>query len=68
MMARALFQEIQTPLDQFEVRNLLSIEAPVLANLHLILTNIGLYLTAGALLVLALNVFATNNNKVVSNN
>jgi F-type H+-transporting ATPase subunit a len=67
-MPKTLFQLIQTPLDQFEVRNLLSFDAPVLANLHLTLTNIGLYLTVGALLVLALNVFATNNNKVVSNN
>ena len=67
-MPKVLFSEISTPLDQFEVRDLISLDAPVLANLHLTITNIGLYLTIGALLVLALNVFATNNNKIVSNN
>ena len=67
-MKKTLFIQIPSPLDQFEVRNLISVDAPVLANLHLSITNIGLYLTVGALLVLAINVVATNNNKVVSNN
>jgi F-type H+-transporting ATPase subunit a len=44
------------------------LDAPILANLHISLTNIGLYLTIGAILVLTLNVLATNYNKVVSNN
>jgi F-type H+-transporting ATPase subunit a len=62
------FTTIPSPLDQFEIRNLLSLDAPILANLHISLTNIGLYLTIGAILVLTLNVLATNYNKVVSNN
>jgi len=62
-----LFTEISSPLDQFEIRNLLSIDAPILANLHISLTNIGLYLTVGMLLILLLNLLATNYNKVVSN-
>ena len=57
-----------SPLDQFEIRNLLSLDAPIFNNLHLSLTNIGLYLTIGTLSILALNVLATNYNKVVSNN
>jgi F-type H+-transporting ATPase subunit a len=60
------FTDISSPLDQFEIRNLLSIDAPVLANMHLSLTNIGLYLTIGAFLILSLNVLATNYNKIVS--
>lgn len=59
---------ITSPLDQFEVRDLLSLDAPLLGNLHLSLTNIGLYLVIGLFLVLSLNVLATNYNKVVSNN
>jgi F-type H+-transporting ATPase subunit a len=59
---------IASPLDQFEVRNLLSLDAPIFGNLHLSLSNIGLYLTIGAFTVLILNVLATNYNKVVSNN
>lgn len=60
-------EEITNPLDQFEIRNLIGLDAPVLANLNLSLTNIGLYLTLGAIIGLGLNTFATNFNKVVSN-
>ena len=67
-MFNFLYTTIPSPLDQFEIRNLLSLDAPILANLHISLTNIGLYLTIGAILVLTLNVLATNYNKVVSNN
>ena len=66
-MPKYLFTEISSPLDQFEIRNLLSIDAPILANIHISLTNIGLYLTIGAFLIFSLNVLATNYNKVVSN-
>jgi F-type H+-transporting ATPase subunit a len=67
-MSNNLFTEITSPLDQFEIRNLLSLDAPVLGNLHISLTNIGLYLTIGTLLILTMNVLATNYNRVVSNN
>jgi hypothetical protein len=67
-MSKFLYTDIPSPLDQFEIRNLLSLDAPILGNLHISLTNIGLYLTIGAFLVLTLNVLATNYNKVVSNN
>jgi len=66
-MLNFLYTTIPSPLDQFEIRNLLSLDAPILANLHISLTNIGLYLTIGAILVLTLNVLATNYNKVISN-
>jgi F-type H+-transporting ATPase subunit a len=62
------YTEIPSPLDQFEIRNLLSLDAPILGNLHISLTNIGLYLTIGSLLILILNVLSTNYNKIVSNN
>lgn len=58
---------VLSPIDQFEVRELLSLDSPILANLHLSYTNIALYLTAGALIGLTLNLLATNYNKVVSN-
>jgi F-type H+-transporting ATPase subunit a len=66
-MANLFHTAITSPLDQFEIRNLLSLDAPIFGNLHLSLTNIGLYLTIGAFSVLTLNVLATNYNKVVSN-
>jgi len=62
-----LYTEICSPLDQFEIRNLLSVNAPILGNIQLSITNIGLYLVTGTFLILSLNFLATNNNKVVSN-
>lgn len=58
---------IVSPLDQFEIRNLISLDVPVLLDLHLSITNIALYLSLGAFVVLALNLVATNNNKIISN-
>ena len=66
-MSNYLFTEVSSPLDQFEIRNLLSIDAPILANVHFGITNIGLYLTIGAFLILSLNLLGTNYNKIVSN-
>jgi len=66
-MSNYLFTEITSPLDQFEIRDLLSLDAPILANLHISLTNIGLYLTIGTFLTLSLNALTTNNNRLVSN-
>jgi F-type H+-transporting ATPase subunit a len=66
-MNNNLYTEITSPLDQFEIRNLLSLDAPILGNLHISITNIGLYLVIGTFLILSLNILATNFNKVVSN-
>ena len=62
-----LFTEIRSPLDQFEIRDILNLEI-LGGNLHLSLTNIGLYLTIGCVLVLGLSILSTNYNKLVSNN
>ena len=56
-----------SPLDQFEIRSLLSLNAPIFGNLNISITNIGLYLTIAALTVLALNVLAINYKKLVGN-
>jgi len=66
-MLNYLFTEVSSPLDQFEIRNLLSIEAPILGNMQISITNIGLYLTIGAFLILSLSLLAVNYNKIVSN-
>ena len=61
-----MFNLVLSPLDQFEVRDLLS--ANLLGNLHLSLTNIGLYLTIGTVIILTYSLLATNNNKIIPNN
>ena len=54
ILVEILFNEITSPLDQFEVRNFISLDIPLLANIHLSLTNIGYYLTLGAFIALSL--------------
>ena len=66
-MFSTLFTEIRSPLDQFEVRDILNLEV-LGGNLHLSLTNIGFYLIIGGLITLILSLVATNYNKLVSNN
>jgi len=61
------FQDIISPLDQFEIRNLISIHAPVIGNMSLSITNIALYLTIGGYLIVMISVLSTNNNKLVPN-
>jgi F-type H+-transporting ATPase subunit a len=61
------FLNLISPLDQFEIRDLISLNAPVLGNLSLSLTNIGLYLTLGGYLVFILSLVGNNNEKIVSN-
>ena len=58
---------IISPLDQFEIRELISLNAPILGNLSLSLTNIGLYLTLGGYLVFVLSLIGNNNERIVSN-
>ena len=64
---RFIFTENSSPLDQFEIRNLLSLEAPIVANIQISLTNIGLYLIIGTFLILSLNLLAINYNRIISN-
>jgi F-type H+-transporting ATPase subunit a len=59
---------ISSPLDQFEIRNFISLELPILANIQFSLTNIGFYLIISLLIGLLLNILGDNNNKIVSSN
>ena len=61
------FLYMRSPLDQFEIRDLISLNAPILGNLSLSLTNIGLYLTLGGYLVFVLSIVGNNYEKIVSN-
>ena len=56
-----------SPLDQFEIMDLISINFNILNNNHISITNIGLYLTISTLIILGINKLATNYNKLISN-
>lgn len=62
-----MFIEIASPLDQFEIRDLLNLEI-LSANMHFSLTNIGLYLVISSIIMITLSILSTNYNKLVSNN
>ena len=59
---------VLSPLDQFEIRNLFSVDAVIFNNLHISITNIGLYLSLSTLFIVLYSVLANNYNKLVSNN
>lgn len=61
-------REVISPLSQFEIRDLLSLDAPLLGNLHISITNIGLYLMLGGFFIFVLNLLSTNYNQLVGNN
>ena len=66
-MNSLLYSHVISPLDQFEIRNLISLNAPIFGNLSLSLTNIALYLIIGGYLVFMISLLSTNNNKIVPN-
>lgn len=59
--------QIISPLDQFEIRNLFSIDTPLLANMNLSITNIGLYMTIAAFLAFYFSILATNYSRIAPN-
>ena len=58
---------VLSPLDQFEIMDLISIDFNILNNNHISITNIGLYLTISTIIILGINKLATNYNKLISN-
>nr|YP_010183902.1 ATP synthase F0 subunit a [Coccidioides immitis]QVG62025.1 ATP synthase F0 subunit a [Coccidioides immitis] len=59
-------ENLISPLDQFEIKDFFSINLSMF-NLSISLTNIGLYLILGVLLILWINTFVTWSNKLISN-
>ncbi len=58
----------KSPLDQFNIKNLFSIDADLLANTHISLTNLGLYLIITTYIIFMLYTIATNYNISIPNN
>jgi F-type H+-transporting ATPase subunit a len=56
---------ISSPLDQFEVTNLIGLNAPILGYLNLSLTNLGLYSLTVLAVILSLHFVTTNNNRII---
>nr|YP_009693740.1 ATP synthase F0 subunit a [Inonotus obliquus]BBN21266.1 ATP synthase F0 subunit a [Inonotus obliquus] len=56
---------INSPLEQFEVTNLIGLNAPIFGYLNLTLTNLALYSILVLFLVISLHVIANNSTKLV---
>jgi F-type H+-transporting ATPase subunit a len=61
-----LYNFNMNPLDQFEIRDLISLNISFLNNIHISLTNISFYLIIGGLLTLYLHLFTNNNLSLLS--
>ena len=59
---------ITNPLDQFEIRDLISINAPILGNLYISLTNILLYLIISFTIIILLSSMTNKSRKLIYNN
>lgn len=56
---------INSPLEQFEVSNLLSLNAPILGYLNISLTNLALYSLLVLFLIVSIHYISNNENKLV---
>lgn len=56
---------INSPLEQFEVTNLLGLNAPIFGYLNLTITNLTLYLGIILILIVGLNYMGNNDNKLL---
>lgn len=57
---------INSPLEQFEITNLLGISAPIFGYLNITLTNLALYSILILFLIISLHYFGNNDTKVLS--
>ena len=61
------FETNISPLDQFDIRNLISINAPIAGDINISLTNIAMYLIIGSFISFIFSILATNLGKLISN-
>lgn len=61
------FNNIYSPLDQFEIRKYISIDAPILLNTSISLTNIGFYILISGFVIVTFNLLATNKDSIMWN-
>jgi F-type H+-transporting ATPase subunit a len=59
---------VTSPLDQFEIRDLISVFMPILGNINISITNMTLYLTISFILIVTLTLITIKSKKVIYNN
>jgi F-type H+-transporting ATPase subunit a len=58
---------ILNPLDQFEIRDLISLHTPILGNLNISLTNITFYLIISSILIIGISSITNKSKKIIFN-
>ena len=58
---------LRSPLDQFDIRDLIMLDLPIFFNTHLSYTNISLYLSIATYIIMAILLLSNNLNKIVYN-
>jgi F-type H+-transporting ATPase subunit a len=66
-MKYIFFNYLHNPLEQFDIRDLVVTTVPLFFNLHISLTNMGLYLMIGSVFIFILSIITTNFNRIKSN-
>ena len=56
-----------SPLDQFEIRDLIMIDLPIFLNVHLSLTNIGMYFLLSTYVIIIMMLISNNLKKIIHN-
>jgi len=57
---------IYSPLDQFEIVNLISLNAPILGNVSISFNNISFYLSLALIFILFFNILTSNYNRIMT--
>jgi F-type H+-transporting ATPase subunit a len=65
MLFNSLNLYINSPLEQFEVKNLISINAPILGYLNITITNLALYSGIIFIIIIGLHVLGNNESKLI---
>ena len=58
----------KSPLDQFEIRDLISVKANILGNIQISVTNFGIYIGIALFIIIIMSLLSTNFNYVTPNN
>ena len=66
-MLKNIYQT-NSPLDQFEIRDLISVKVNILGNMQLSITNMAIFLAISLFIILSMHLFSTNLNYITPNN
>ena len=60
-----IFSNTTTPLDQFEIKDIISINGPILGNINISMTNITIYLILSTIIIYSFFVLTSNKERLI---